>query len=200
MPRSRSGASSLRSKRLTATVSASRSVEIIPLGWSGDVSVEALSVEVRRHFGLPCRITLPEALPADARDARRGQYHSTRLLQHLADSPSHAFRRLGVVEVDLFVPILTFLFGEAMLGGRAGVVSVHRLGSGDSRSPEDHLRRSERLMKEGIHELGHTFDLTHCEDRACVMSTSRDVPQIDLKGLELCRYCQVTLADCLARG
>jgi archaemetzincin len=48
----------------------------------------------------------------------------------------------------------------------------------------------ERLLKEAIHELGHTLGLRHCEDYACCMSSSHAVEWIDLKGRSFCESCR----------
>ncbi len=177
-----------------------RHVEIVPLDVADRALLDALAAELHRVFGLPCRTTPVQPLPADAYDARRGQHHATRLLEHLAASPSPAYRRLGVAGVDLFVPILRYVFGEAMLGGRAAVVSVHRLGGPGWEGPAERSLFLARAVKEAIHELGHTFDLTHCEDPACVMASSLAVANIDRKRPDLCAYCKVALADALAEG
>jgi archaemetzincin len=96
---------------------------------------------------------------------------------------------LGVTGIDLFVPVLTYVFGEAQLDGRAAVVSSFRL---DDRlyglSPNPALLR-ERLVKETLHELGHTFGLLHCRDFECVMHSSTSVEEIDLKPAHLCGKC-----------
>ena len=87
------------------------------------------------------------------------------------------------------MPILTFVFGEAQLNNTCAVVSSHRLRQefyGLPASPE--LLR-ERLRKEAVHELGHTFGLTHCRDYECVMAASHAVERIDLKGSHFCGHC-----------
>jgi archaemetzincin len=181
-------------------VADSRHVEIVPLDVADRALLDALTAELRRVFGLTCRLLPSQPVPADAYDARRGQHHATRLLEHLVASPSPAYRRLGVVGVDLFVPILRYVFGEAMLGGRAAVVSVHRLGGPGWEDPAARSLFLARAVKEAIHELGHTFDLTHCEDPACVMASSLAVAHIDRKQPNLCAYCKVALADAVAQG
>jgi archaemetzincin len=176
----------------------SRLVELVPLDVADRALLDALAGEVRRVFGLPCRVASAAPLPPDAGDTGRGQFHSTRLLEHLAAAPGPAFRRLGVTGVDLFVPILRYVFGEAMLGGRAAVISLFRLGGPGWSHPGERERFAGRVLKEGVHELGHTFDLTHCDDPLCVMASSLDVPHIDRKQADLCPYCKVLLADGLA--
>jgi archaemetzincin len=101
-----------------------------------------------------------------------------------------------VVEVDLFIPVLTFVFGEAQLNGPAAIVSTHRLSNqfyGLGRNPKLML---ERLQKELVHELGHTFGLYHCHQFECVMRSSTYVEEIDMK---LSRPCDACAEALLAR-
>ena len=95
-------------------------------------------------------------------------------------------RLLGVTDVDLFIPVLTFVFGEAQLGGRAAIVSLARLT--EAANP---ARLAARFVKEAVHELGHTFGLVHCPMPACVMSRSPGLTAVDLKHDRLCADCRV---------
>jgi archaemetzincin len=47
----------------------------------------------------------------------------------------------------------------------------------------------ERLVKEAVHELGHTFGLRHCDDWRCVMTSSHGVERLDVKSAEFCFLC-----------
>ena len=158
-----------------------------------EVSLEMLddlAAELARIFQVSCHVHEEPFLADFACDPRRGQYYSTSLLQRmqsLASDPQAAW--LGVTGLDLFIPILTYLFGEAQLGGRCAVVSFHRLREefyGLSADP-DLLRQ--RLVKEAAHELGHVLGLRHCLDWQCVMASTHDVERLDLKGEEYCPSC-----------
>ncbi len=83
----------------------------------------------------------------------------------LQDTPPDVSRVLGVAGVDLFIPVLTYVFGEAQLGGRAAVVSLHRLDEEMYGLPPNPKRLFQRLVTEAVHELGHTYDLVHCHER-----------------------------------
>ena len=99
-------------------------------------------------------------------------------------------RVLGVTACDLYVPVLTFVFGEAQLDGNCAVVSLARLQEEFyGMPPRDDLLR-ERLVKEAAHELGHTFGLRHCADWRCVMASSHAVERLDVKGAEFCGACR----------
>lgn len=99
-------------------------------------------------------------------------------------------RLLGVTMVDLYIPILTFVFGEAQLQGKCALVSAHRLHQEFYGLPADPELLHSRLLKEAVHELGHTLALSHCDDYACVMSASHGVEWIDLKTAHLCSACR----------
>jgi archaemetzincin len=98
-----------------------------------------------------------------------------------------------VLEEDLFIPILTFVFGEAELGGSVAVMSYHRLQNELYGLPPDRDLLAARTAKEALHELGHAYGLVHCPDIDCVMHTSTDVEAVDLKGTDFCSTCRGTL-------
>lgn len=124
-------------------------------------------------------------------DPGRAQYNSSLILQQLImNPPADANKILGVLDVDLFIPILTFVFGEAQLKGIGAVVSTQRLHNRFYGLPENREVASERLTKEAIHELGHTFGLVHCSQPECVMNSSTYAENIDQKSAEFCPLCQ----------
>ena len=156
--------------------------------------LEQLAVALARTFGTPCRIQPTTLDISFALEERRNQYYSTAILQRLEQACNPDARVLGVTNCDLFVPVLTFVFGEAQLDGNCAVVSLARLGDEFYGLParEDLLR--ERLIKEAGHELGHTFGLRHCADWQCVMSSSHGVERLDVKGAAFCERCRKPLA------
>jgi archaemetzincin len=147
-----------------------------------------------RIFGLKADVS-PAHLALDrAFDPSRQQYNSTALLAQLVRSFSGSQDKYAaIVTVDLHIPILTFVFGEAQLDGIAAVVSIHRLANQFYGLPRDDQVMLERLGKEVVHELGHTFGLYHCHHFECVMRSSTYVEEIDLKRNWLCDECQARL-------
>jgi len=162
---------------------------------AGDAAVsierlDDLAAELARIFQVSCHVH-EESLPVGfAFDPPRGQHHSTAILQRLESLVSDSqVQVLGVTGLDLFIPILTFVFGEAQLGGRCALVSMHRLREEFyGLPPNDDLFWS-RLVKESVHELGHTLGLRHCRDWQCAMASTHDVERLDLKGEEYCQSC-----------
>lgn len=166
-------------------------LDLVPF-YCGDRSdlLPPLAARLERTFGAPVRQRPPGFDPECTYDPERGQYDSRALLtQLLRHAPEGDGRLLGVTAVDLFIPVLTFVFGEAQLDGRAAVVSCHRLDNTLYGLPADPRLLFERLVKESVHELGHTHALLHCPDDRCVMASSTYVEQIDLKGAEFCDRC-----------
>lgn len=153
-------------------------------------ALEHLAATLARTFRTPCRIR-PETFDvAFALDERRQQYYSTAILQRMEKVSDLDARILGVTACDLYVPVLTFVFGEAQLDGNCAVVSTARLHEEVYGLPPHEDLHRERLVKEAAHELGHTFGLRHCGDWRCVMSSSHGVERLDVKGAEFCASCK----------
>jgi len=120
----------------------------------------------------------------------REQYHATLLLAELLKHrPASADHIVGITEVDLYIPVLTFVFGQAQLGGPGAVISVMRLHPQYYGLPSDEGLLLDRAVKEVVHELGHGFGLVHCPDYSCVMSSSTYVEGVDLKQDGFCSDC-----------
>lgn len=153
--------------------------------------LEALEDSLSSTFHLSTRRREVKIPLKDVFDPNRAQYNSSLILQRLIMKPPlQAEKILGVVDVDLFIPILTFVFGEAQLKGIGAVVSSHRLHNRFYGLPEDRALTADRLLKESVHELGHTFGLIHCLQPGCVMNASTYVENIDQKSSTFCPSCQ----------
>lgn len=133
---------------------------------------------------------------AGAYDADRDQYLSSALLLRLLElQPPGTARIVGVVDVDLFVPVLTYVFGEAQLGGAAAIVSTFRLREPWLRGGPPPERLRERVAKTLLHELGHTHGLRHCPDPTCVMASASSLEMLDEKGPDFCLECRGALVE-----
>lgn len=120
----------------------------------------------------------------------RSQYSSSAIIERLEkDLSGDACKVLAVTGLDLYIPVLTFVFGEARLNGRCAVVSSYRLDNKFYGLPDNPALLSDRLIKEAIHELGHTFGLLHCHNPECVMKSSTYVEEIDFKSSRFCEKC-----------
>jgi archaemetzincin len=139
---------------------------------------------------------LPE--PAGALDERRQQWMAIDFLKALVAAAPARGRILGLTGRDLYIPMLSFLFGQAQLDGAAALVSVARLRQEFYGLPGDDGLLLTRARKEALHELGHTFGLVHCPDPGCAMSLSTNLPQVDFKRDAYCTNCGETARARLA--
>ena len=166
-------------------------LQLLPIGKLDGGLLNNLAPALAKSFGLPCEI-IPHAFdPEFAFHGERQQYHSSEILACMQAVVSpQSWRVLGVTAVDLYIPILTFVFGEAQVGGPCAVVSLHRLRQEFYGLPPDGKLLQYRLLKESVHEIGHTVNLAHCDDYRCAMAPSHAVEWIDLKESSLCVACQ----------
>jgi archaemetzincin len=154
-----------------------------------EAAVAAIRGSAAAEFGAEVRVLRLPGLDF-AYDHGRKQYGSIPALQWLARiCPSDASKLLAVTERDLFIPVLTFVYGQAQLGGRVAVVSLARLRQEFYGLPPNRPVLLQRAVKEALHEAGHLFGLAHCKERECVMSLATNVRQIDSKGMAYCARC-----------
>ncbi len=166
-------------------------LQLLPIGNVDDGLLKDLRPAIAEILSVPCQVLPVRLDPEFAFHGERQQYHSSEILQRMQSflTPD-SWRMLGVAAVDLYIPILTFVFGEAQMHGPCAVLSAHRLRQEFYGLPPDRELFRQRLIKEAVHELGHTLSLTHCEDYRCVMASSHAVEWIDLKDRELCGNCK----------
>ena len=168
-----------------------RYIQLMPFGSVSADLLGHLHAGVSREFAARCDILNAEPEPAFAFNNARQQYSSTEILAFMTRREiRNGWRILGITSLDLYIPILTFVFGEAQLQGNCAVVSSFRLRQEFYGLPADTALFRSRVLKESIHELGHTFELSHCDDCQCVMFPSHGVEWIDLKTNRLCRACR----------
>ena len=171
------------------------SILIVPIRPVDHAELTALVMPLSNAFELPVTIEESNYLdPSFAFDAYRNQFNSTSLIAALVERSELATGKIiGITTVDLFVPVLTYVFGEAQLDGRIAVLSAYRLKEElYGLDPNPNLEHT-RLLKEAIHELGHTFGLIHCHNPECVMHSSTAAEEIDVKGKNFCVECDQTV-------
>ena len=91
--------------------------------------------------------------------------------------------------------MLSFIFGQAQLNGQTALISLARLRQSFYSLPSNPSLLQDRICKEAIHELGHTFGLTHCLDIRCVMSLSTSIEHVDIKRDNFCTSCRTVLLE-----
>jgi archaemetzincin len=168
-------------------------ITLVPLGSVDAALLSRLQSGLVQALGFEIPITRYDLCIEHARDEKRSQYDSTRILLQLRrchhTRKTNSPKLLAVFDGDLFIPVLTFVFGEAELRGNVAVVSFYRLDSARYGLPPDFKLLTERLIKESLHEIGHLNGLIHCREPGCVMRTSTVVEEVDLKSAEFCSMC-----------
>lgn len=171
-------------------------IYLVPFG-SIDTDVLAeLEICLWQVFGFEVRRSTPLPEPEYAFDQQTQQYSSTLMLRELLKhKPNEALRVLGITTHDLFIPMLSFVFGHAQVNGQAAVISLARLHQQFYHMPENRELFLHRAMKEAVHELGHTFGLVHCSDQRCAMSLSNTIQHVDRKTEGLCETCSILVQE-----
>lgn len=170
-------------------------ITLIPFGYFEKSFLDRLVKEVSSEFNLTARVKDGLIDLSDFYDPVRRQYSGDRLLKEVETKYSNDLSKtIGLFNVDLFVPILTYIFGQAYLGGRTGIISLYRLSNERYGMTADEEVFVNRTIKEVVHELGHTFGLIHCHTPACVMQSSTYVEDLDQKSYKLCLKCRSELA------
>ncbi|MEM2935850.1 MAG: archaemetzincin family Zn-dependent metalloprotease [Candidatus Bathyarchaeia archaeon] len=173
----------------------------------GSVDAEALKNIQSHLFAIfpetTCTLleeTMP--IPEDAYNKGRSQYHSSRILEKIGiyTKKFRADRVLGITEVDLYVPQLNFVFGEAQCPGKAAIISLYRLKPEFYGQPPNRTLFLERSVKEAVHEVGHTLGLGHCGNPACVMFFSNNIQMVDTKSSSFCETCYGRTVRLLKEG
>lgn len=172
---------------------AAQSLIIIPFGQIQREILDFLRIELTQIFGFEAKISKAESIPQYAFDPKRRQYHSTKILEWLKNIPVMNTRIQGIVDLDLYVPELNFVFGEADVAHGVCIISLVRLRQEFYGLPKNENLFLERALKEAVHELGHTYRLGHCGDTRCIMHFSNSLQDTDIKGPDFCPRCKLKL-------
>ena len=164
---------------------------IIPIGVIDAAVLKDIADALEKTFH--CKVEFGKEIPVphDLYNNKRGQYHSTRILRRLHPFKTKDFRRvLGVIDADLYVPELNFVFGEADILAGVTVIALARLRQEFYGLNPDRDLFHLRAVKEAIHEIGHTYGLGHCPDTKCIMYFSNSLKDTDRKGPGFCSICK----------
>lgn len=170
------------------------SITLISFGYFGKNILEKTAEAIFEEYHKPVVLKDGHLDLSEFYDSARRQYNGNSLLMQMdAHTNPDSLKTLGAFNVDLFIPILTFIFGQAFLGGRTGIASIYRLDNQRYGMAANNQLMLSRFKKEVIHELGHTFGLIHCQNPTCVMRSSTYVEDIDQKEQHLCFSCRSEL-------
>jgi archaemetzincin len=169
-------------------------ITILSFGIFEQELLKNIAFAVQTEYGYPVNIQEAHLDISEFYDPARRQYNGNELLKVIDTiSLSDSIKKVGLFQVDLFIPILTFIFGQAFLNGSCAIASVYRLYNERYGMNQNKPLLFERTKKEVIHELGHTFGLLHCDNPICVMRSSTYLEDVDQKRKNLCQNCQIKL-------
>ena len=163
---------------------------LVPIGEVDKKVIELLKNDLNKVFNREILTGKGVPEPDYAFNKKRNQYLSTMILNALMKEKEYApyEKILGIVDHDLYVPDLNFVFGEA--SQKAAVISITRLRQEFYNLPQDQTLFYKRVLTEAVHELGHTYGLGHCGNARCVMFFSNSLMDTDRKGSEFCPTCK----------
>ncbi|RPI04690.1 MAG: archemetzincin, partial [Ignavibacteriae bacterium] len=162
-------------------------IDLLPVGAIEDEVLNVLERRLHQVLEWEVRRNAPLPLPAAAFNEARGQYEALQVMRAVTEAaPENASRVLGILEKDLSIPMLTFVFGQAQLRGRIAIMSLARLRQEFYGLPANKTLTEIRAMKEALHELGHTFGLVHCPVPSCLMPLAKAIQHVDRADIGSC--------------
>jgi archaemetzincin len=169
------------------------SIVLVAVGEVDKKVIEMLKDDLGKVFNRQVFVVKGMPEPDYALNKKRNQYLSTAILGAIVGQKEYMDyeKILGIVDRDLYVPDLNFVFGEA--SHKAAVISLTRLRQEFYHLPEDRSLFHKRALTEAVHELGHTYGLGHCQNPRCVMFFSNSLMDTDRKGPEFCPRCKSNL-------
>lgn len=169
-----------------------RLIGVVPFGEVPEIALKVIAAHISASINLPSQILPHLENPEYAFHAKRYQYDAGIIIEALESMPfKNCEKVIGVLDIDLFIPIFTHVFGEAKQGGKFALVSLFRLGKNFDGSSSPGSLVYERAAKVALHELCHLFDLLHCEHKRCLMHFSGSIDELDEQAPYLCRYCSI---------
>lgn len=163
---------------------------IQPLGKVDKQTITSLKSLLEERFGFDILLGRETAIPLYALNPHRRQFHASTILTRLKRLDENATKILAVATVDLYVPGLNYVFGQAEIDGRVALISLYRLRPefyGQTANPtQGKALFLERAGKEAVHEIGHTLGMRHCPDSTCVMHFSNSIADTDKKDDTFC--------------
>lgn len=185
-----------------AAETAWREISVAPLDDLAAQELDHLLAALSARTGLACRPADVGPLTPIAPVPGRAQVDADRLLFRLEAIASERATTplVGIIGRDIGLPLFTFVFGRARVGGHAALVSTARLRPEHYGLPEDAALVARRTAGEVLHELGHLAGRVHCERPDCVMRFAASIEAADLRGDRFCPACAQGLPAGLARS
>lgn len=186
--------------------------KVIHLQQIGEID-KSILVKLRKNlewsfkdFNLPVEI-LNDVIPLNEVEynRKRRQYKANLVMKKLLEynRKKKFFRILGIMDEDIYVRNYNFIFGTASNPEReffqfspVALISVTRLREQFWNRKENSSLFELRVLKEAIHEIGHTLGLIHCNNQ-CIMIFSNWIGDTDNKPPIFCDLCAKELDNIL---
>ncbi len=166
-------------------------IAVVPLGEVPAFAVKVIAANITAYYKWPVDMLPVQPVPESAFDPARLKYDAGRILKHLETSDFSGYAKVvAVMSSDMFIPIFNYVYGQAVQGGRLALVSLFRLNRNASGSTPPPALFYERAAKVALHELGHLFDLFHCNESLCLMHFSGAIEDLDNIPFYLCPDCE----------
>jgi len=163
-------------------------LDLIPYAVVDSTAAEIVAANIQAIIGLNTQIHAVRSKPEYAFIPTRNQFDASKIIKALSEEPEGAPFKLGLMQDDLCLPILTYVYGESQLGGRSAVISLCRLSDGKPAMIYN------RLAKIAVHEVGHLLGLQHCWEIDCLMRFSKQLDQLDRLPLHFCTTCEYEIS------
>ncbi|MGC8942902.1 MAG: archaemetzincin family Zn-dependent metalloprotease [Caldisericia bacterium] len=165
-----------------------RSIKIAPLIDPPLFILNEIKNNFEKTFKFPVLIERNLDIPDDYKNLSRNQYPVSKIIFYLKENiKDESLKIIGIISEDIYEEGYNFLFGSAEFNGKYAIVSLYRLFDKDKKLFLD------RSIKESTHELGHTFGLSHCNNKSCVMNFSLSINDVDKKEKNFCKLCETKL-------
>ena len=170
------------------------------MGGVPELSPRVIAAHIHAYFQIQADVLEAMPLPTGAFNAERVQYDAAKILSHLENKSFEGYEKIiAVLGRDLFVPVFSYVMGEARQDGRCALISLFRLEDDLPTGKPVPPQLIERCAKAALHEIGHLFNLIHCSDPLCLMHLAGDARELDRRSFNLCRYCKLFLVQRLAQ-
>jgi len=154
-------------------------IGIQPLGEIDPALLKIMAGSFLGELNITSRILPTLNQPDYAFDRNRIQYDAGMIISDLESTEFKGCHKvIALIGEDLFIPVFSFVLGEARMGGSCALISICRL-----------RKKPGRSVKVALHEFGHLMNLHHCQDETCVMKFSKNAQQLDSISRFFCTYC-----------